>query len=561
MVADTYSALLGLLEQGTGNNNNTWGALLNTGVMDKVDLAVAGLATYGTTTGTLDLSASPPPAGPSGAIQAILAFNGALVGNVTVQVPNLSKIWLVNNATSGAFTLKFKTPAGAASAAIQQGGWTLVWCDGANVINVGISPGGQAIAILHADGTVSAPGISFLAETNSGIYRKSSQVIGVAINGVEILEIAATGVNVVAGTLNVGGASVFLNWVAGGGTADAITATYSPAVPALTDGLLCAVRLGATANVTTTPTFAPNGLTAHVVTKLGGVALKPGDLAGTLAEYWFRYNLANTRWEVVNPAFPFLIGTGLTQNGSTLNVQALPCAAAFKNLSIKVASNTTVNVVADFVTVTDGTNYQSVPLNCTVNLGTAGVINALDTGTIAIDTFYAIWAYVKADGTAGAIASTSATAPGAIAGYTFKARVGWVQTIHATATLYGTWQLGRRAQYVVGLAQTTAMPIMASANVGVAGYTAIPLARFVPTTAAEIVVTASMPNTNSSIAVAPNNSYGNIASLTNPPPLALNQGSGSFATTANLLIESANIYYQSSSTGNGVFCLGWVDNI
>ena len=46
-----------------------------------------------------------------------------------------------------------------------------------------------------------------------------------------------------------------LNWVAGGGTADAITATYAPAITTLIDGQICCVRATA-ANATTTPTFA-----------------------------------------------------------------------------------------------------------------------------------------------------------------------------------------------------------------------------------------------------------------------------------------------------------------
>lgn len=255
------------------------------------------------------------------------------------------------------------------------------------------------------------------------------------------------------------------------------------------------------------------------------------------------------------------IGTGAVASGTTLNFTGTAPPGGFKNLSIKVASNTTVIVAADFVTVTDGTNYQTLAVSGTTNLGTNGAVNALDASTIAIDTWYAIWAIAKADGTQGTLASTSFTAPTMPTGYTYKARIGAVQTIHGSATLYGTWQLGRRAQYVVGLAQTTAMPIMGSANVGIAAWTAIALARFVPTTAAEIVAMINLPNTNASIALAPNNSYGNIASLTNPPPLALNAGSGSFGTTANILLESTNIYYQSNSTGNGVFALGWIDNI
>lgn len=91
------------------------------------------------------------------------------------------------------------------------------------------------------------------------------------------------------------------SWAAAGGSADAITATYVPANLSLTDGLLLGFRATA-ANATTTPTFAPDGLTAHTITKRGGAALVAGDIAGALSETLVRYNLANTRWELMNPS-------------------------------------------------------------------------------------------------------------------------------------------------------------------------------------------------------------------------------------------------------------------
>jgi len=92
------------------------------------------------------------------------------------------------------------------------------------------------------------------------------------------------------------------NWVVAGGTADAITATYSPAITTLADGQLCFFRASA-ANATTTPSFSPNGLTARTITLEGGAALRAGEIPGALAEVILRYNLANTRWELLNPAF------------------------------------------------------------------------------------------------------------------------------------------------------------------------------------------------------------------------------------------------------------------
>lgn len=93
-----------------------------------------------------------------------------------------------------------------------------------------------------------------------------------------------------------------LNWVDGGGTADAITATYSPAITALVDGQLCCVRATA-ANATTTPTFAPNGLTARTIVKTGGAAMVAGDIVGDGHELLLRYDLSNTRWELLNPTY------------------------------------------------------------------------------------------------------------------------------------------------------------------------------------------------------------------------------------------------------------------
>jgi hypothetical protein len=82
------------------------------------------------------------------------------------------------------------------------------------------------------------------------------------------------------------------------------------------------------------------------------------------------------------------VSTGLALDTSTGNLTAaFPPPSAFKNLSIKVASTTTVTVAADFVTTTDGTLYQTTALSGTINLGGNGAVNALDTGTIAIDTW------------------------------------------------------------------------------------------------------------------------------------------------------------------------------
>jgi microcystin-dependent protein len=98
--------------------------------------------------------------------------------------------------------------------------------------------------------------------------------------------------------------AVALNWSVAGGSADALTVAYTPALTLLVDGQLCFVRGSATANITTAPTLQVNGGAIHPITKDGGLPLAVGDLAGVGVEYILRYNLANTRWDMLNPTQP-----------------------------------------------------------------------------------------------------------------------------------------------------------------------------------------------------------------------------------------------------------------
>lgn len=90
-----------------------------------------------------------------------------------------------------------------------------------------------------------------------------------------------------------------VQWAAGAGTVDAITATYDD-VDALVDGLILGVRASG-ANLTTTPSFSPNSLTARTIKKAGGVALAPGDIFAAGHELLLRYKLATAHWELLNP--------------------------------------------------------------------------------------------------------------------------------------------------------------------------------------------------------------------------------------------------------------------
>lgn len=197
MTADTFSNTIGYLVMGTGNDNNAWGALANSEVFQVFEDAIANVLTNTVTGGTLDLSTSPPPAATSQVHYAALIFNGVLGSAQIIKVPNLTKFWFVQNATSGAFALTIQTPTGAASTAIpQNAGWQLVQCDGAN--NIIVQPFNSK-QVQMPDGSVSAPPYSSINETNSGWRRAGTQDWRLSINGADVVQITAAG----AGTPNV----------------------------------------------------------------------------------------------------------------------------------------------------------------------------------------------------------------------------------------------------------------------------------------------------------------------------------------------------------------------
>lgn len=163
-----------------------------------------------------------------------------------------------------------------------------------------------------------------------------------------------------------------LNWVAGGGTADAITATYSPAITALVDGQICFVRATA-ANATTTPTFAPNGLTARTIVKKGGVALVAGDIEAVGHELILRYLLASTRWELLNPASGSFTGavsgTRVTSTVATgtapLVVASTTVVANLKSATANDLNNTAGQKLPD-IDVTQATGALTVACNAAI---------------------------------------------------------------------------------------------------------------------------------------------------------------------------------------------------
>jgi len=99
------------------------------GAANWVPLYTYGTYSIVTTGGTTTLTAAQSRYG-------VLLVSGALVSNAVIEIPPaIRNGWLIVNATTGAFTLTVKTPAGT-GIAVAQGGPaspTGIWCNGANI--------------------------------------------------------------------------------------------------------------------------------------------------------------------------------------------------------------------------------------------------------------------------------------------------------------------------------------------------------------------------------------------------------------------------------------------
>ena len=151
---------------------------------------------------------------------------------------------------------------------------------------------------------------------------------------------------------------------AAGGTADALTATYTPAVTSLINGLILYVRASA-ANATTTPQFSPNGLTARTIVKAAG-ALAPGEIYG--AGHWLQlqYDSTLVAWVLANPFELFVSSSG--------NVGIGTSSPAYK-LDVTGQGRATTG----FAVSTDGSTFTPSGLNAIPNYGVGYITSTSQT--------------------------------------------------------------------------------------------------------------------------------------------------------------------------------------
>ncbi len=197
-MASTFTSRIRLNKQGDGDNPNSWGVVLNDGVISLVDDAIAAYTTISIgSAATVTLSAV-NGAGDT-ARSAFLEVKGSVGGTnttITLEIPSNSKSYVINNKVSANTTasdiVKIKT-AGGQGYDIPFGSIGLVICDGTSVFatNTRGQGFGTAASADVGTGTTDIPDVS-IADAR---YVRSSVTANTTVRGDFVVE---------AGSLKVG---------------------------------------------------------------------------------------------------------------------------------------------------------------------------------------------------------------------------------------------------------------------------------------------------------------------------------------------------------------------
>jgi len=139
-MASSYSTDLKIELMVTGEKAGLWGDITNTN-LNLVQQAIAGVEAISIAGGAQTTTLVMTDGALSNARNAVIKLTGAITGNQIVTVPNsIEKTYIVQNSTTGAFTVEFKTVSGTGvTFATTNKGFKIVYSDGTNIVDVELS--------------------------------------------------------------------------------------------------------------------------------------------------------------------------------------------------------------------------------------------------------------------------------------------------------------------------------------------------------------------------------------------------------------------------------------
>lgn len=177
----TFTTNKNIEKPGNGEYVNTWNVPVNAD-LDIIDAALGGVATVGLTNVNVTLTTAQSQ-------NLRLKFTGTLTGNVIIFLPAVGGIWIVDNQTTGAFTVTIKTVAGGSvGVAVNQSVRSIITADATNVYFADDRATGTITSVTGGTG-ISGGGTSgavtlTLANTavTPGTYGSATQVAVVTVD-------------------------------------------------------------------------------------------------------------------------------------------------------------------------------------------------------------------------------------------------------------------------------------------------------------------------------------------------------------------------------------------
>jgi hypothetical protein len=127
----------------------------------------------------------------------IQEYTGTLTSNCIVVLPSTVQLYSLQNKTTGAFTLTFKTTAVGATTVVLPSNETIIAiCDGTNVYNAQTSTSSTISALKLGAGSAAAPSLAFTSDTTTGLYLAASGQLGFSTSGSNRMTLSSTGLAV-----------------------------------------------------------------------------------------------------------------------------------------------------------------------------------------------------------------------------------------------------------------------------------------------------------------------------------------------------------------------------
>jgi hypothetical protein len=159
-MSTSYTSLLGLALPATGENNNTWGDLVNNSITSLVDSAVAGTTTI---SNDADITLSTATGIANEARQAIILWSATGTVTRTITAPAASKVYIVINKTGGTQDIQFKASGSSNPITITSGSKVICAFNGTDFVAVTAT---NFSNILLGAGTTAVAPIKLTSGTN-----------------------------------------------------------------------------------------------------------------------------------------------------------------------------------------------------------------------------------------------------------------------------------------------------------------------------------------------------------------------------------------------------------